>query len=161
MFASSTPRIAEPAPPVGPIAIREDANPTDAAIDEQGGGCTQGCVVGSGDPGTGDPAGVGTGPETVVPIVPGGDLRPPRKLRGTPPIYPDLAVQTRLEGRVTIECRIDTSGRVVDAAILQGHPILSPAALAAVRQWVYQPTLLNGVPVSVIMTVTVHFHLRH
>ena len=60
-----------------------------------------------------------------------------------------------------IECRIDTSGRVVDATVLHGHPLLSPAALAAVRQWIYQPTLLNGVPVSVLMTVTVHFRLRH
>lgn len=161
MLTSPTPRMAETAPPAATFAVQEVANPADAANDAPGGGCTQGCVVGAGDPGPGEPEGVGTGPETVVPIVPGGDLRPPRKLRDTPPIYPDLAVQSRLEGRVTIECRIDTSGRVVDATVLQGHPLLSPAALAAVRQWVYHPTLLNGVPVSVIMTVTVHFRLRH
>ena len=160
MLTSPTPRMAEPATRVAAFAIQEVPNPGDAAVDETG-GCTQGCVVGAGDPGPGDSEGVGTGAEMVVPIVPGGDLRPPRKLRDTPPIYPVLAVQSRLEGQVTIECRIDTSGRVVDATVLQGHPLLSPAALAAVRQWVYQPTLLNGVPVSVIMTVTVHFRLRH
>jgi protein TonB len=161
LLTSPTPRRAEIATPLATLAIQEVANPADAAIDAPGGGCTQGCVVGAGDPGPGDAEGVGTGAETVVPIVPGGDLRPPLKVRDTPPIYPVLALQSRLEGRVTIECRIDMTGRVVDATVLQGHPLLSPAALVAVRQWVYKPTLLNGVPVSVIMTVTVHFRLRH
>jgi len=161
MLTSPAPRLAAVEPTLPTLVVQEVADPVDATPDESSGGCTRGCVVGSGNPGSGDPNGDGTGMETVVPIVPGGDLRPPRKLRDTPPIYPALAVQSRLEGRVTIECRIDTNGRVVDATVLQGHPILSPAALAAVRQWVYQPTLLNGVPVSVIMTVTVHFHLRH
>jgi periplasmic protein TonB len=80
--------------------------------------------------------------------------------RSTTSSCPGDAIRTRIEGRVEIECRIDVTGRVVDATVLRGHPLLSPAALVAVRAWVYQPTLLNGVPVSVIMTVTVHFRLQ-
>jgi protein TonB len=158
---TSAPRTAVAAPPVASFAVREVSNPADATADTTTGDCTQGCVVGPGEPGQGDPVGVGGGQEQVVPIVPGGDVRPPRKLRDTPPVYPDLAIRARLEGQVEIECRIDTSGRVVDATVLHGPPLLGPAALAAVRQWTYQPTLLNGVPVSVLMTVTVHFRLRH
>jgi protein TonB len=51
-------------------------------------------------------------------------------------------------------------GRVADARVLSGHPLLDDAALDAVRQWRYRPTLLNGQPISVIMTVTVRFALR-
>jgi periplasmic protein TonB len=146
-------------PRASPI-IRETADPVDGAWEPVDGGCTQGCVVGPADPGPTEGDGIASGSGAVVSIVPGGDIEPPRKLRDVPPIYPALAIRTRTEGRVTIECRIDSSGRVVDARVLEGHPILSPAALAAVRQWAYTPTLLNGVPVSVIMTVTVRFHLR-
>jgi protein TonB len=92
--------------------------------------------------------------------VPGGDIRPPLKVKDVAPVYPYLAIRTRVEGSVEIECRIDEAGRVVDAAAQRGHRLLAPAALDAVRQWRYTPTLLNGVPVSVIMTVTVHFRLR-
>jgi protein TonB len=141
--------------------IRETDHPLDGAWEPVEGACTQGCVVGPAEPGPTAGEGVAAGSDTVVSIVPGGDIKPPRKLRDVPPTYPDLAVRTRAEGRVAIECRIDTSGRVVDARVMEGHPLLSDAALAAVRQWTYTPTLLNGVPVSVIMTVTVHFRLRH
>jgi protein TonB len=156
---ASSPTAAENPAPVA-TTIAEVADPGDGASSPTAGGCTQGCVV-SGDPGPGDPAGVGSGEGPVVSIVPGGVIRAPLKLRDLSPIYPDLAVRARLEGTVEIECRIDVHGRVVDATVLRGHPILSPAALAAVGEWVYAPTLLNGVPVSVIMTVTVHFRLRH
>jgi protein TonB len=59
-----------------------------------------------------------------------------------------------------IEATIDRDGTVADAHILRGVPGLNEAALAAVRQWVYTPTLLSGVPVEVLMTVTVGFSLR-
>jgi protein TonB len=65
-----------------------------------------------------------------------------------------------VEGRVLIECVIDTGGRVAEARVVSGTPLLDQAALDAVRQWRYRPTLLDGVPVAVQMTVTVHFRLR-
>jgi periplasmic protein TonB len=140
--------------------IQEVSDPGDAPVGATEGSCTQGCVVGTSDLASGDPLGSGSAAEAVVKVAPGGDIRPPRKVRDMLPVYPDLAIRMRLEGNVEIECRIDVNGRVVDATVLRGHQLLAPAALAAVREWVYQPTLLNGVPVSVIMTVTVHFRLQ-
>jgi periplasmic protein TonB len=140
--------------------IQEVSDPGDAPVGATEGFCTQGCVLGTGDSIVGDPLGTGSAAEAVVKAGPGGDIRPPRKVRDVAPIYPDLAIHTRVEGRVEIECRIDTTGRVVDATVLRGHPLLVASALTAVREWLYQPTLLNGVPVSVIMTVTVHFRLQ-
>ena len=59
-----------------------------------------------------------------------------------------------------IEARIEGDGHVSDARVLRSIPLLDAAALDAVKQWQYTPTLLNGVPVPVIMTVTVNFTLH-
>jgi protein TonB len=93
-----------------------------------------------------------------VPV--GGHVRAPRKLRHVDPEYPPLARAARVEGRVVVECVIDTDGRVAQARVVTGRPLLDDAALQAVRQWRYRPTLLDGVAVAVQMTVTVEFHLR-
>ena len=90
----------------------------------------------------------------------GRGIEAPVKLRDVKPDYPELALLTRVEGVVIVECRVDESGRVADARVLRGHPLLDAAALDAIRQWRYRPTLLNGNPVSVVMTVTVRFQLR-
>ena len=65
-----------------------------------------------------------------------------------------------MSGTVIVEATIDTDGRVRSARVLRSIPLLDEAALDAVRQWEYTPTLLNGTPVAVIMTVTVTFQLR-
>jgi protein TonB len=62
---------------------------------------------------------------------------------------------------VIIECTIDPKGRIANARILRGHPLLDAAALDAVQRWVYTPSRLNGAPVSVVMTVTVNFKIAH
>ena len=62
-------------------------------------------------------------------------------------------------GVVILECTISPQGKVTDVKVLRGIPLLDQAAIDAVKQWVYTPTLLNGVPVPVIMTVTVNFKL--
>ncbi len=90
----------------------------------------------------------------------GKDIRAPRKVRDVPPVYPNAARLSRLEGTVVVECVIDAHGRVQNAAVLRGVPLLDAAALEAVRQWVYAPSLLDGVPVEVVMTVTLTFQLR-
>lgn len=59
-----------------------------------------------------------------------------------------------------IDAVIDEQGRVTSTRVLRSIPLLDEAALAAVREWAYTPTLLNGVPVPVVMTVTVRFSLR-
>jgi protein TonB len=100
------------------------------------------------------------GPEPTRLVRANIEVQPPRRLSGPEPVYPPIAVATRQQGRVVLECTIDANGRVVDIRVLHGHPLFDSAAVAAVERWAYKPTLLNGVPVSVLMTVTVDFHLR-
>ncbi len=87
----------------------------------------------------------------------GGRIKEPRKVRSVNPEYPADARHAGLAGVVVLECTIDTRGEVADMAVLRGVPPLTEAASKAVRQWRYEPTLLDGVPVPVIMTVTVSF----
>jgi periplasmic protein TonB len=87
-------------------------------------------------------------------------VREPRKVRHVAPIYPEVARRIHLQGTVVVECTIDPRGRVVNPTIVQGNPLLNEAALAAVQQWVYTPTLLSGIPVPVLMQVSVNFMLQ-
>lgn len=99
-------------------------------------------------------------PVPQKPVRPGGDIRPPTKVRDVAPLYPPAAQAARIQGPVIIEATIGVDGRVQTARVLRSLPLLDEAALTAVRQWTYTPTLLNGVPVPVVMTVTVMFTLR-
>jgi protein TonB len=99
-------------------------------------------------------------PPPVRPVRVGGDIREPRKVLDVPPVYPEIAAKAHVEGTVIIEATIDTRGRVVNATVLRGVPVLDDAALEAVRKWAYTPTLLNGVPTPIIMTVTLRFMLK-
>ena len=90
----------------------------------------------------------------------GGAIRQPTKTKDVKPQYPPIAQSARVQGVVIIEATIGVDGRVLDAKVLRSIPLLDAAALDAVKQWVYTPTLLNGVPVPVIMTVTVNFTLQ-
>jgi protein TonB len=98
-------------------------------------------------------------PPPAAPVRVGLDVREPRKVKHVPPVYPALAAESRLEGVVVLECIVDPRGRVVDVKVERGLPLLDEAATEAVRQWVYTPTLVNGEPTSVIMTVKVTFRL--
>ena len=95
-----------------------------------------------------------------VPVRPGGIIERPRKLKDVTPIYPQIALTSRVEGTVIIEAIIGEDGRVKQARVLRPAPLLEEAALSAVRQWVFTPTRLNGEAVPVVMTVTVDFRLR-
>lgn len=99
-------------------------------------------------------------PPPIEPVRPGGHIEMPARVVYVAPVYPPVAQAARLEGLVIIEATIDPSGAVVGARVLRSAPLLDDAALAAVRQWRYTPTLLNGVPVPVILTVTVQFKIR-
>jgi TonB family protein len=90
----------------------------------------------------------------------GGTLKEPTRVKNVPPVYPDEAKQAGVSGVVILECQIDPTGRVTDVTVLRSVPGLDQAAIDAVRQWEYTPTLLNGVAVPVIMTVTVNFRLH-
>ena len=99
-------------------------------------------------------------PPPQAPVRVGGNIKPPTKTRDVKPIYPAIAQSARVQGVVIIEATIGPDGKVKDAKVLRSIPLLDQAALDAVKQWEFTPTLLNGVPVPVIMTVTVNFTLQ-
>jgi len=101
--------------------------------------------------------GLGAAPPPVQAVRVGGQIKAPKQLRRVAPVYPPIARAARIQGTVTVECVINPHGRVTDVKVVQSLPLLDAAAIEAVKQWVYTPTLLNGVPVPVIMTVTVNF----
>jgi protein TonB len=76
------------------------------------------------------------------------------------PQYPTIAIQTKTEGTVRLHAIISRDGRITSLDVLSGHPFLVKAALDAVRQWRYRPTLLNGEPVEVETSITVIFRLH-
>jgi protein TonB len=90
----------------------------------------------------------------------GSQIKPPTKIKHVDPIYPPIAATARVQGVIIVEVLIEADGRVGDVRILRGQPLLDQAALDAVRQWEFAPTLLNGQPVPVIMTATVNFTLQ-
>jgi protein TonB len=96
-------------------------------------------------------------PQKPIPI--GGDIRPPVKVRDVAPVYPVIAQAARVQGTVILQATISADGKVQDLKLLRSIPQLDQAAIDAVRQWEYSATLLNGMPVAVIMTVTVTFTL--
>lgn len=98
-------------------------------------------------------------PSTQAPLRVGGNIRAPAKLRHVAAVYPPEAQQAKISGVVIIEATIGPDGLVYEAKVLKSIPLLDQAAIDSVRQWEFEPTLLNGAPVPVIMTVTVNFAL--
>jgi TonB family protein len=96
----------------------------------------------------------------LKPIRLGGPIKPPIKTRDVKPVYPPDAQANGIQGVVIIEALIDTNGKVVDARVLRSIPALDAAALGAVKQWEFTPTLVNGVPANILMTTTVNFTRR-
>ena len=90
----------------------------------------------------------------------GGGIRPPMKVVNVAPVYPPEAREARVQGVVILEVTLSRTGEVSDVEVVRSTPLLDEAAVAAVRQWRYEPTLVDGEPVSILMTVTVNFGLR-
>jgi TonB family protein len=93
----------------------------------------------------------------MAPVRIGGQIKAPTKIKDVTPVYPAIAQSARVAGAVTIEATIGPDGKVTDAKVVRSIPLLDQAALDAVRQWEYTPTLLNGEPVPVLVTVTINF----
>jgi len=87
-------------------------------------------------------------------------MRAPTKIKDVRPIYPPDAMSARIQGVVVIEVALDTEGHIHDARVLRSIPELDEAALTAVRQWEFTPSIVNGQPVPIVMTVTVNFTLQ-
>jgi protein TonB len=121
--------------------------------------------------------GPASGPPDLGPVGPAGPPTPPApdtsrkrirqggmveaaKLISRPePIYPDLARQAGIQGDVVLHAIIGTDGRILELRVVTGSPLLVRAAVDAVQQWRYRPTLLDGEPVEVETTITVTFIL--
>lgn len=148
---------------VAPIEVPDQIQPEEALDLGVEGGVVGG--VEGGVPG-GVVGGVVGGLPTAAPPPParvvriGGQIAQPRPIRRVEPVYPDLAIQSRIAALVILEAEVDTRGHVKNVKVLRGHPLFDEAAVTAVKQWRYQPLLLNGEPTGFILTVTVSFNLR-
>jgi protein TonB len=98
-------------------------------------------------------------PVTPKSIRVGGNVQAAKLIRQPKPAYPPLAKQARIQGTVRFNAVIGKDGTIQNLTLVSGHPLLIPSAQDAVRQWVYQPTTLNGEPVEVVTTIDVNFTL--
>ena len=148
---------------VAPIEVPDEIVPEEALdLGIEGGvvGGVEGGVPGGVVGGVvgGLPSGAPPPPARVVRI--GGQIAQPRIIRKVEPIFPDLAIQSRISALVILEAEVDVRGYVKNVKVLRGHPLFDESAVQAVKQWRYQPLLLNGEPTGFILTVTVNFNLR-
>jgi protein TonB len=98
-------------------------------------------------------------PVTPQRIRVGGQVQAAKLVRQPRPVYPPLAKQARISGHVILNAIIGKDGTIQNLTLASGHPLLVPSAMEAVKQWVYQPTLLNGEPVEVVTQIDVNFTL--
>jgi len=136
-------------PPIDPPAPRIDACDSCGVV---------GVPIGDG------PVGHDVTPPPVTqahkdPIPVGGNIRPPTRVVYVAPVYPRLALDARKEGTVILQAVIDEAGNVREVKVLRSVQLLDDAAMQAVANWKFTPTLLNGTAVPVVMTVTVAFSL--
>jgi protein TonB len=143
--------------------IKEEELPPDAGMQGIAGGVpggiaggSMGGVLGGVIGGTKAPP-----PPKVTPkrVLVGGNVQAARLVNKVQPLYPPLARQTRISGTVKLHAIIGKDGSVQQLVMVSGHPLLVQSALDAVRQWRYQPTLLNGEPVEVDTEIDVIFSL--
>jgi periplasmic protein TonB len=150
-----------------PVEIPQGIQPDNAVdFDEEGGvaGGVPGGIAG------GVVGGLLGGRTTDVPPPPppaprapkriGGDIQTPALIHRVEPEYPAIAVKAKITGVVILEATVDEAGEVTDVAVLRSLPLLDKSAVNAVKQWRYQPLLLNGARYPFILTVTLTFSLR-
>jgi protein TonB len=144
--------------------IKEEAEPPDMGGGMVGG--VPGGVAGGSAGGVlgGVIGGAGNAPPPPPKLTPkrvtvGGNVQAARLVNRVQPLYPPLARQTRISGTVKLHAIIGKNGQVEQLQVVSGHPLLVQSALDAVRQWRYQPTLLNGEPVEVDTEIDVIFSL--
>ncbi|HSA95219.1 MAG TPA: energy transducer TonB [Acidobacteriota bacterium] len=95
-----------------------------------------------------------------APVLAVGEVKPPKLVRRVEPDYPKLAQEARVQGVVILEATTDVYGRVTSLRVQKSVTLLDEAAMAAVRQWVYEPLVVNGRPRPVTFSVTVRFVLQ-
>ncbi len=100
-------------------------------------------------------------PKPVGPQRIGGNVQAANLINAVKPVYPPLAKMARQQGTVKFEATISKEGAIEDLKVVSGPPLLIPAAMEAVKQWKYKPTMLNGEPVEVLTTIDVNFSLSN
>ena len=173
VMPAAPPKVSTPVPAVNPDAAPRTSpeQPVTSEVPRPSnyGPVPPGVPIGDGKvgmPGAGDPKVVATSdyvpppPVKRDPIRPGGNIKVPARTYYVEPIYPSIALAAKLEGYVILEATVDESGAVRNVKVLRSQPMLDKAAMEAVAKWKYTPTLLNGVAVPIVMTVTVTFALR-
>jgi periplasmic protein TonB len=158
------------APPVIPAHpdISGDAQPPDISDGDSVGGSGE-AGPGLGSPGI--PGNTGTGnpldlmkthepPPPARPVAVSEGVMEASLIHRVQPDYPAVGRAAGISGRVELRAIIGTDGTVQRIEVVSGHPLLAQAAVSAVRQWRYRPTLLNGRPVEVDTHITVDFRLR-
>jgi protein TonB len=108
-------------------------------------------------PGAARAAPQGAAPPTVRV---GGNIKPPIKIKDVKPEYPALAMRQRMQGVIILEATIGTDGKVKDTKVIRSLPLLTEAAVTAVRGWEFKPTVVDGHPVQVIATFPINFSLQ-
>ncbi len=145
--------------------IKEEEQPPDMGAGIAGGvpggvaGGSMGGVIGGVIGGAGTAAPPPPPKAAVTRTRVGGAVQAAKLVNRVQPLYPPLARQTRISGTVKLHAIIGKSGSVEQLQVVSGHPLLVQSALDAVKQWRYQPTLLNGEPVEVDTEIDVIFSL--
>ena len=98
-------------------------------------------------------------PVAGSPVV-GGEVQVARLIKSVPPTYPALAKSNHVAGDVTMDALVDPAGNVTNVKVISGPTLLQEAAMAALRQWKYEPARLDGRPVSFHLNVTVKFRIN-
>jgi protein TonB len=143
--------------PAAPLEAPESIEPETGA--ENGADGVEGGVAGGVDEGVVDGT-VSAALPSLGPVRLGPTIEPPKKIKDVKPVYPQVAFSGQTRGAVVIEITIGTDGKVEEARVIHSVPLLDEAAVEAVRQWEYEKTRLNGVLVSLIMTVVVNFTIQ-
>jgi protein TonB len=139
--------------------IREDPLPPPGPVGGVVGGVAGGIPGGSAGGVLGGIIAAAPPPPPPERIRVGGQVQSAKLVNQARPTYPPLARQARIQGTVRLEAVISKNGAIEELKVVSGHPLLIQSAQAAVLQWRYEPTLLNGVPVEVITTIDVNFTL--
>jgi protein TonB len=155
----------EPGRLVAPVEIPDQIQEetlSDIGVDGGVEGGVEGGVVGGVIGGVvGGVLGGAISSEIEAPVRAIGEIREPKLVKQVAPVYPEIARQARVEGTVIVEATTDIYGRVQNTKVLRSIPLLDQAAIDAVRQWVYEPMIINGRPRGVIFSVTVKFQLKN
>lgn len=144
-------------PPEITVSAGNEPAPAAMQLNGDAGGTTRGLLSAAGPEPPPPPPSALTPENSVTPSAP---LTPARLLSSVQPIYPSLAKQAHIEGNVTIEAQIDTSGRVAGMKVLSGPHVLREAATSAVAKWKFQPAQLGDRPTPISVILTVRFLLR-